>query len=125
MIDTTTNTVTATIAVGAEPRVWRSAPTAPAPTSPAAPDGTVSVIDTATNTVTATIPVGRAPSDLAVSPDGTRAYVTTYLGTVSVIDTATNAVVMTVPSAPPRKTLRSAPTAPVPTSHSRMSAPFR
>ena len=33
------------------------------------------MIDTATNTVTATIPVGSDPSGVAVSPDGTHAYV--------------------------------------------------
>ena len=58
----------------------------------------MSVIDTATNTVTATITVGAGPVGVAVSPDGTRAYVTN-LGddTVSVIDTATNTVTATIP----------------------------
>ena len=37
---------------------------------------TVSVIDTATNTVVATIPVGFRPFGVAITPDGTRAYVT-------------------------------------------------
>ena len=47
----------------------------------------VKVINTATNTVTATIAVGGGPADVAVSPDGTTAYVTLYDdGTVSVID---------------------------------------
>ena len=36
---------------------------------------TVSVIDTATNTVVATIPVGHGPDGVAVTPDGTHAYV--------------------------------------------------
>ena len=36
---------------------------------------TVSVIDTATNTVVATIPVGVIPFGVAITPDGTRAYV--------------------------------------------------
>lgn len=41
----------------------------------------------ATPTVTATIPVGRYPKDVAVSPDGRRAYITNAdSGTVSVID---------------------------------------
>jgi YVTN family beta-propeller protein len=38
--------------------------------------GTVSVIDTATNSVVATILVGIFPSGVAITPDGTRAYVT-------------------------------------------------
>src|SRR6266566_730045 len=36
---------------------------------------TVSVIDTSTNTVVATIPVGIIPEAIAITPDGTRAYV--------------------------------------------------
>jgi YVTN family beta-propeller protein len=57
----------------------------------------VSVIDTATNTVTATVRVGWKPTQVTVSPDGTRAYVTNaYSRSVSVIDTSTNTVVHTV-----------------------------
>jgi len=54
---------------------------------------TVSVIDTNPsntdyNKVISTIEVGRVPSFLAITPDGTRAYVTNRVsGTVSVIDT--------------------------------------
>src|SRR5438128_5291975 len=40
---------------------------------------TVSVIDTATNTVVATIPVGPVPVGVAITPDGTRAYVDDFL----------------------------------------------
>jgi YVTN family beta-propeller protein len=59
--------------------------------------GTVSVIDTATNKVVATIPVGNGPIGVAITPDGTRAYVTNESSnTVSVIDTNTNTVVATV-----------------------------
>lgn len=48
--------------------------------------------------VAATIPVGGTPFLLAVSPDGSRAYVTSAgTNTVSVIDTATNTVVTTTP----------------------------
>jgi len=50
------------------------------------PDGTVSVIDAATNTVVATIPVGNEPFGVAVTPDGTQAYVVNLAdNTVSVI----------------------------------------
>ena len=48
---------------------------------------TVAVIDTVTNTVVATIPVGDGPFGVAITPDGTRAYVANFGGTVSVIDT--------------------------------------
>jgi YVTN family beta-propeller protein len=61
----------------------------------------------ATNTVVATIPVGPipfAPIGIAITPDGTRVYVTNAgdpfdvaSGTVAVIDTATNTVVATIP----------------------------
>jgi len=61
-------------------------------------DNTVLVIDTATNTVVATIAVGQTPFGVAITPDGTRAYVAEANSfTVSVIDTATNTVVATIP----------------------------
>src|SRR5207245_1035403 len=57
---------------------------------------TVSVIDTATNTVVATIPVGLDPFGVAITPDGTRAYVTINGdNTVSVFDTTSNTVAAT------------------------------
>jgi YVTN family beta-propeller protein len=60
------------------------------------------VIDTASNTVVTTVPVGRRSSiEVAVTPDGKHAYITSNDllrdGVVSVIDTATNTVVATVP----------------------------
>src|SRR5262249_46034847 len=66
--------------------------------------GIVSVIATATNTVVATVRVEFCPlGGVAITPDGTHAYVansnldTRFSGTVSVIDTSTNTVVTTVP----------------------------
>jgi len=60
--------------------------------------GTVSVIATATNTVVTTMAVGRTPTGVAITPDGTRAYVTNQdSATVSVIDTSINTVVASVP----------------------------
>jgi len=60
----------------------------------------VSVIDTATNTVVTTVAAGRLPGPVAVSPDGTLAYVGVFIspgvGGISVIDTATNTVTTTV-----------------------------
>jgi uncharacterized repeat protein (TIGR01451 family) len=97
VIDTASNTVTATIPVGASP--FGVAVT---------PDGafvyvvnndshTVSVIDTGSNTVTATIPVGTKPNGVAVTPDGAFVYVANFGSTdVSVIDTASNTVTATI-----------------------------
>jgi YVTN family beta-propeller protein len=60
-------------------------------------DGTVTVTDIDTNTVQATVHVGQKPSGIAVTPDGTRIYVTNKKSsTVSVIDRATNTVTTTV-----------------------------
>jgi YVTN family beta-propeller protein len=58
------------------------------------------VIDTAINAVVATVPVGGFPRQVAITPDGTRVYVTIRSGIngrVSVIATATNTEVATVP----------------------------
>jgi YVTN family beta-propeller protein len=45
----------------------------------------VSVIDIATNTVVATIPVGLIPVGVAITPDGTRAYVINAAGPCLII----------------------------------------
>jgi YVTN family beta-propeller protein len=65
------------------------------PPVPLPTHGMVSVIDTARGVVSATIPVGSNPGGVAITPDGTHAYVVDHTaggGTVSVIDTATGAV---------------------------------
>ncbi|RKN78199.1 NTTRR-F1 domain [Paenibacillus ginsengarvi] len=57
-------------------------------------DDTVAVINTANNTVIALIPVGNNPAKIAITPDGTKAYVTNFLNSsVSVINTTTNSVI--------------------------------
>ncbi len=60
----------------------------------------VSVINTATDTVVATISVGDEPYGVAISPDGTKVYITNFsaagAGTVSVIDAVTNTVTNTI-----------------------------
>jgi YVTN family beta-propeller protein len=54
------------------------------------------VIDTATNSAIGTIPVGAEPSGIAITPDGSRAYVSNRASnTVSVIDVAAGAVLGT------------------------------
>ena len=104
ILDTTTNTLTATI-------------TANSPFgSTASPDGTslyvangstntISVINTATNTVSGTIATGTTlPYKVAITPDGTRLFVTsigswsTPAGAVTVIDTTTNTTIANLPN---------------------------
>ena len=56
------------------------------------------MIGTATNTVVKTIPVGPSPFRVAVTPDGTKVYVTNFgSNNVSVIHRPGNTVVKTVP----------------------------
>ena len=64
---------------------------------------TVSVIDIPTNTVIKTVIVGYGPQGIAVTPDGSKVYVTNSgygyqhpESSVSVIDTATNTVIKTL-----------------------------
>jgi YVTN family beta-propeller protein len=57
----------------------------------------VSVIDVVTNSVTASIPAGDVPGYIAVSPDGTKIYVTNWRSNnLSVINTLTNTVTASV-----------------------------
>ena len=57
----------------------------------------VSVIDTSTNTVIATVGVGHGPLGVAITPDGSRAYVANVgSSSISVINTGTNTVIATV-----------------------------
>src|SRR6185503_6091252 len=56
----------------------------------------VSVFDTSANTVITNIPLGAIPTGIAITPDGTRAYVTSG-GGVFVINTATNTVIANIP----------------------------
>ncbi|MGH7789169.1 MAG: hypothetical protein ACRERC_20030, partial [Candidatus Binatia bacterium] len=58
--------------------------------------GEVMVIDTARNTVVQMIEVGARPQGLALSPDGSRLYVSNNLSAVSIIDTRSDSVRRTV-----------------------------
>ena len=68
VIDTATNTVVATIAVGLNPVGVAITPDGARAYVPNAVDNTVSGIDTATNTVVATISVGQLPLGVAITP---------------------------------------------------------
>ncbi|MFF1626199.1 beta-propeller fold lactonase family protein [Streptomyces sp. NPDC058272] len=95
VIDTATNTVTATIPVGTAPQGVALTPDGTRVYVTNSGSDTVSVIDTSTNTVTATVPVGVGPRGVAV---GGSVYVTNAgSDTVSVIDTSSNTVTATIP----------------------------
>lgn len=84
VIDTTTNTVTATIPItGTGEMVVSPSGKFVYAISP----GGVSVINTATKTVVATIPVTQYAQWLATSPDGSLLYVSDYYNGISVIYT--------------------------------------
>jgi YVTN family beta-propeller protein len=58
----------------------------------------VSVVDPSIGQQIATIPVGLSPYDVAVTPDGSRAYVSLLTSTqIKIIDTATNHVSASIP----------------------------
>ncbi len=93
-IDTSTNSVVATVQVGTGPYGITIAGTYIYVTNSGS--NTVSVIDTGTNSVVATVPVGNNPGNIVIA--GTNIYVTNSgSNTVSVIDTGTNSVAATVP----------------------------
>lgn len=96
VIDTATNTVSATIALTAGSQPKGSAITSDGGTLYVANSGldSVSAINTATHTVTdIALPPGSAPSVIMLSPDGVKAYVVDVnTDSVSVITTATNLV---------------------------------
>ncbi len=93
VIDTATDTVSTTVNVGPDPlgvAVTGSKVYVANLTS-----SNVSVIDTATDTVIVTVNLGllgTGPQGVAVTPDGSKVYVTIFGGRVSVIDTATDTV---------------------------------
>ena len=104
VMDTSTFTVTHTIPVGAGPADLAVTPNGrfvyvtnhfSAIPIQGNPVSTVSVIDTAIDAVVATISLADVtePLGIAITPDGTRAYVAELEGGVAVIDTATNTVV--------------------------------
>ena len=98
VIDTSTNTVTATVSVGSNPIGVAVSLDGTNVYVTNYDSNTVSVIDTDTNIVTVTVKVGSRPGGVAVSPNGTNVYVTNEYGNnISVIDATTNTVKATVP----------------------------
>jgi YVTN family beta-propeller protein len=97
VIDTATNTVIDTIAVGNSPSGVAATPDGSTVYVTNEFDNTVSVIAAVTESVTATIAVGNFPVAVAVGPDGSHVYVVNQSdNTVSVIDAATGTVTATI-----------------------------
>ncbi|MGC2696348.1 MAG: hypothetical protein WA738_11210 [Candidatus Angelobacter sp.] len=103
VIDTSTNTVTATIVVGGFPIGVVFSPDGTRAFVTNQSGSSISVINTASNTVVATValPAGALPSRpqvLAITPDGSSLYVPDVSNNdVLVISTATNSVIATIP----------------------------
>ncbi len=97
VIDTSNDTVIATINDGNYPEAVAVNPTGTKVYVANRNSGIISVIDTATNTITGTVSVGSYPIGVAVNPTGTKVYVTNRdSNNVSVIDVTTNTVTATV-----------------------------
>lgn len=96
VIDTSSDSVLATIPVGANPGSPAVSPDASRVYVPNTGSDTVSVLDVGTSSVLGTIAVADAPTCVVVTPDGDRAYVGCGSGLVSVIDTAIGATVAVV-----------------------------
>ncbi len=87
VVDTATNTVTATVGVEDRPIGIAFTPDRSLLYVANSGSNSVSVIDTANNTVSATVAVGSFPQGLAFTPDGSRAYVgSSFSNSVSVIE---------------------------------------
>jgi large repetitive protein len=92
VIDTTTNTVVGTIAVGASPDGLVVKPDGSRLYVSSTDGNTVTVVNTTNNTVVTTIAVAK-PSAMAINSSGAILYVANYdAGTVTKISTSTNAV---------------------------------
>src|SRR5437762_207623 len=97
VLDTASNTVTATVAVGSFPTGVAVNPAGTRVYVANYVSNTVSVLDTVSNTVIGTVAVGTNPAGVAINPAGTRVYVTNLSSSnVSVVDTASNTVIVTV-----------------------------
>jgi len=104
VIDPVTHGIVTTIPVGSEPRNLASNPSGTRLYVPNRFDNTVSVIDTSTNTVIATVTHASfdEPYAVAVTPDGSEAWVVNKRGggstdgSVTIINTATNTVSSTI-----------------------------
>lgn len=100
VIDTATNSVSATVTVGDQPLGAAISPDGSTVYVTNFTDSTVSIVNTTTNSVTATIGLdfggtnGNGPDGVTASPDGKFVYVANRTtGNITVIDTTTNSTV--------------------------------
>ena len=97
VIDTSSNTVIATMNVGAAPAGVSIAPDGKHAYVASVGTNSVVVIDTSSNSVTATVALGTVdPVGFAFTPDGSRVYVLDAGGNLTVIATSSNSVTATV-----------------------------
>ncbi len=98
VINTSTNTIFATIPVDAQPEGVAVSADGSRVYVTCTASNTVTVINTLTNTVVASIPVGPGLYGLAVSPDGKNVYAASGgNNSIYVINTATNSVTASIP----------------------------
>jgi YVTN family beta-propeller protein len=98
VLDTTSNTVAATIPVDTRPFLAAVTPDGTRLYVPNHDSGTVSVIDTRTRKLLTKFSVPRNPHYVAFSADGSRAYLANHESNlVSVVDTSSNTVVNRIP----------------------------
>jgi len=98
VVDDATQSVVATIPVGANPWAVAASPDGSRVYVPNRSSGSVSVIDTASGTVIATIPTAAETFGAVVTPDSSEVYVVVNsTNSVVVIDTATNTISATIP----------------------------
>ena len=101
VVDTSSNTIVATIPTGSQAQGITSKPDGSRAYSADSSSNRVSVMNLANNSVVTTIPTGNGPVIPAISSDGRRLYVTNYASSsVSVIDTSTNTVIRTIANVP-------------------------
>lgn len=99
VINTATNTVFTTIALGGNPGGIAFTKDSKFAYVADRTNGNVKKIDCSTNTIIATInsPNFSDPQDIAITPNGTRAFVCTQNTGITVIDLATDAVIGNIP----------------------------
>lgn len=98
VLNTSSNSVTATIPVGPNPVSVAVSPSGSRAYVTNAGSNSVSVIDTSALTVIQNVTVGGNPVSVAITPDGSQVYVANARSnSVSVINTSTNTVSATIP----------------------------